>query len=197
MILHLFCLAAVLGQSAESAKATEKAAKQEYRRIIARVPDFEPGDRFQMNIVNCAMLCAYVLHMPKRPTVQTLTDYYAKSMMTPAMRWFCRKSGKNKFSDKDIAGMKQAEKLRAADRNPYSWNMDYLPYADDSGYEARFYKCGICVLTKELGLYDLTPAMCRLDYTMAEAGETSDFVREYTLASGGPYCDCGYHKKQK
>ena len=92
-------LTAVLGQSAESAKATEKAAKQEYRRIIARVPDFEPGDRFQMNIVNCAMLCAYVLHMPKRPTVQTLTDYYAKSMMTPAMRWFCRKSGKNKFSE--------------------------------------------------------------------------------------------------
>ena len=52
-------LTAVLGQSAESAKATEKAAKQEYRRIIARVPDFEPGDRFQMNLVNCAMLCAY------------------------------------------------------------------------------------------------------------------------------------------
>jgi len=22
-------------------------------------------------------------------------------------------------------------------------------------------------------------------------------MREYTLASGGPYCDCGYHKKQK
>lgn len=28
------------------------------------------------------------------------------------------------------------------------------------------------------------------------AGGASDFVREYTLASGGPYCDCGYHKKQ-
>ena len=23
----------------------------------------------------------------------------------------------------------------------------------------------------------------------------SEFVREYTLASGGPYCDCGYKKK--
>ena len=22
-------------------------------------------------------------------------------------------------------------------------------------------------------------------------------VREYTLASGGPYCDCGYHKRNK
>ena len=42
---------------------------------------------------------------------------------------------------------------------------------------------------KELGLYDLTPALCHLDYTM------TDFVRQYTLASGGPYCDCGYKKK--
>ena len=48
---------------------------------------------------------------------------------------------------------------------------------------------------KKLGLYDLTPAMCHLDYTMSEAGETADFVREYTLASGGPYCDCGYKRK--
>ncbi len=33
--------------------------------------------------------------------------------------------------------------------------------------------------------------------TMAEAGGACDFVREYTLASGGPYCDCGYVKKGK
>ena len=55
---------------------------------------------------------------------------------------------------------------------------------------------GICVLMKKLGLYDLTPALCHLDYTMSEAGGVTDFVRQYTLASGGPYCDCGYKKKK-
>jgi hypothetical protein len=45
---------------------------------------------------------------------------------------------------------------------------------------------------KELGLYDLVSAMCSFDYTMAEAAGTYTFQREYTLASGGPYCDCGY-----
>ncbi len=88
--------------------------------------------------------------------------------------------------------MKKTAALRAADRNEYSWNMDYLPYEDGSGYEARFYTCGICTLMRKLGLYDLVPAMCRLDYTMTDAGGTAKFVREYTLASGGPYCDCGY-----
>ena len=91
--------------------------------------------------------------------------------------------------------MQATAKLRAGDRNPYSWNMDLYPYEDGSGYEARFTCCGICTLTKELGLYDLTPAMCHLDYTMSDAGGASTFVRQYTLASGGPYCDCGYHKK--
>jgi len=103
--------------------------------------------------------------------------------------------GKRKFSKQDIQGMKSTAALKAADRNSYSWNMEFLPYADGSGYEARFTRCGICTLMKELGLYDLVPAMCHLDYTMAEAGGVCDFIREYTLASGGPYCDCGYKKK--
>ena len=119
----------------------------------------------------------------------------AKAMMTAPMQWFCRKSGKSKFTAKDIAAMKATAALNAADRNPYSWNMEFYEYPDGSGYEGRFTKCGIYVLMKELGLYDLAPALCRLDYTMSEAGGVTNFVRQYTLASGGPYCDCGYKKK--
>ncbi len=182
------------GLSAQQAKAVAALAKPKYRQIIEGLPEFEKEDRFKMNIVNCAMLGAFVLNMPKRPDVQTLTDYYAYSMMIPAMKWFCRQSAKTKYTPKDIAGMQATTKLRAADRNPYSWNMEFYPYEDGSGYEARFSRCGICTLMQELGLYDLTPALCRLDYTMSEAGGRTEFVRQYTLASGGPYCDCGYHK---
>ena len=188
-------LTAVFGYDAAAAAAITKKAKPQYREIISRLPEFERVDRFQMNIVNCAMLGAFVLSMPQRPDVERLTDYYAKAMMTPPMKWFCRKSGRNKYTEKDIAGMKATAALRAADRNPYSWNMEYYPYPDGSGYEARFSTCGICTLMKELGLYDLTPALCHLDYTMSDAGGVTNFVRQYTLASGGPYCDCGYKKK--
>ena len=188
-------LTAVFGYDAAAARAITKKAKPKYRQILADVPEFEKADRFKMNLVNCAMLSAFILSMPERPDVARLTDYYAKAMMTGPMRWFCRKSGRNKFTPQDIAAMKQTAKLRAADRNPYSWNMDFFEYPDGSGYEARFTACGICALMQKLGLYDLVPAMCRLDYTMSEAGGASDFVREYTLASGEPYCDCGYKKK--
>ncbi len=189
-------LTETLGYDADTARSIAKKAKPKYKEIIGELPEFEKADRFKMNIVNSAMLGAFILSMPQRPAVEPLTEYYAKAMMTKPMRWFCRKRGKNKFTEKDIAGMKATAALKAADRNPYSWNMDFYEYPDGSGYEGRFTQCGICVLMKKLGLYDLTPAMCRLDYTMSEAGGRSDFVREYTLASGGPYCDCGYKKKR-
>ena len=190
-------LTAVFGYDEETAKEITKKAKPRYRKIIGELPEFEKADRFEMNIVNCAMLGAFILSMPQRPDVERLTDYYAKAMMTKPMRWFCRRSGKNKYTKKDIDGMQATAELKAADRNPYSWNMDFIEYPDGSGYEGRFTKCGICTLMKKLGLYDLTPAMCHLDYTMSEAGGVTDFVREYTIASGGPYCDCGYRKKQQ
>ena len=174
-------LTAVFGYDTDTAKAIAKIAKPKYREIISELPEFEKGDRFKMNIVNCAMLGAFILSMPERPDVEQLTDYYAKSMMTKPMKWFCRKSGKSKFTEKDIAGMKATAALRAADRNPYSWNMEFYEYPDDSGYEGRFTKCGICVLMKKLGLYDLTPALCRLDYTMSEAQHHKLKIRYYTF----------------
>ena len=188
-------MVSVLDFDAETAKAIRAKAKPKYREIIASLPEFEKGDRFQMNIVNCAMLAAFYLNMEPKPPVEQMTKYYRAAMMTAPMKWFCRQSGKCKFSEKDLEGMRKTEAFRAADRNPYSWNMTLQLYPDGSGYEARFTECGICTLLKELGIFELTPAMCALDYAMSEAGGRSDFVRQYTLASGGPYCDCGYKKK--
>ena len=197
----LFCgsfrknLTEVYGYDPAAAKAIAAKAKPKYREIIGRLPEFEKTDRFKMNIVNCALLSAFLLNLPQKPTVEQTTEYYRASMMTAPMKWFCRMSGKKKFTPTDLAGMEKTAALKAADRNPYSWNMEYLPYPDGSGYEARFTTCGICTLMKELGLFEQVPAMCRLDYTMSEAGGATNFVRQYTLASGGPYCDCGYKRK--
>ena len=190
-------LVSVLAFDRAEAGRITASAKRKYREIIAGLPTFERGDRFKMNIVNCAMLAAFLLCMEEKPAVSCVADYYREAMMIRPMRWFCRMGGRRKFSEKDVRGMKATAALRAADRNPYSWNMEFLPYPDGSGYEARFSKCGICTLMKECGLFEYVPAMCRLDYAMSEAGGADDFVREHTLASGGPFCDCGYKKKAR
>ncbi len=184
----------VLGFSKENAAETEKKTLPKYKEIINRLPEFEKGDRFKMNITSCAMLAAFYLNMEKKPDVDQMTEYYEKAMMIGPMRAFCWMSGKKKFSKKDVAGMRATAALNAADRNLYSWNMEFLPYPDGSGYEARFSRCGICTLMKELSISEIVPAMCALDYAMTKAGGTCEFVRQYTLAGGGPYCDCGYKK---
>lgn len=188
-------LVSALRFSESEADETMRFAKQRYRRIIEKLPEFEKGDRFKINIVNCAMFSSIILSMKLKPTVEAMTSYYTQAMTTPATKWICRQEGKKKFSKEDISEMKATAELKAADRNPYSWNMEYIDYGDGSGYEARFTKCGICTLMKELGIYEYVPAMCHLDYTMNDMGGTSEFSRKYTLASGGQYCDCGYRKK--
>ncbi len=107
----------------KTAKETAAKAKPKYKEIIAGLPEFEKADRFKMNIVNCAMIGAFILSMPERPDVARLTDYYAKSMMTKPMKWFCRKSGKGKFSEKGYCGHESDGK--AESRRPKSLFMEY------------------------------------------------------------------------
>lgn len=116
-------------------------------------------------------------------------------MMTGLMEWFCRQSGKSQYSPSDIRGMQERQHSEPVTETLIPGTWISREYEDGSGYEAKFYTCGICTLMTELGLKQLIPAMCRLDYSMSEAGGVTNFVREYTLASGGPYCDCGYKKR--
>ena len=48
-------LSEVLGYDREKAKAISSDAKKKYKEIIGKLPEFEKGDRFKMNIVSCAM----------------------------------------------------------------------------------------------------------------------------------------------
>ena len=53
-------LTAVFGYGTNTAKAIMKKAKPKYKAIIADLPEFEKADRFKMNIVNCAMIGAFI-----------------------------------------------------------------------------------------------------------------------------------------
>ena len=53
-------LTAVFGYGTDTAKTITKKAKPKYREIISGLPEFENGDRFKMNLVNCAMIGAFI-----------------------------------------------------------------------------------------------------------------------------------------
>jgi hypothetical protein len=45
--------------------------------------------------------------MDRKPTVEEATTYYEYAMTNFATKAFCKMGGKNKFTDKDIEGMKK------------------------------------------------------------------------------------------
>ena len=53
-------LTEVLGYDTDTAKAITKKAKPKYREISSELPEFEKSDRFKMNLVNCAMIGAFI-----------------------------------------------------------------------------------------------------------------------------------------
>lgn len=78
--------------------------------------------------------------------------------------------------------------------NPYTWRYKVIYGKDYNCFDAIFDKCGICNLYKDLGIFEIVPALCAYDYEMAKY-YGSEFNRKMTLASGSKVCDCHYKKE--
>lgn len=173
----------------EDAVVVARAAKPRYREILAKIPPFDKDDPYKTNILSCAMFCAFLLSLEREHTLEEATAFYRDAMSNWVTRYACAHAGYNtERGQAKLAANAQASKART---NPYSWKLDFEPGASLNQFTATFLTCGICRLMGELGLARYTPAMCRLDYTMAEM-MGARFTREHTLADGGPSCDCHY-----
>ena len=172
-----------------------KLAHKKYKEILADVDEFEKGDRFLINILSCAMLSAVLLSVKNKYTVEEVRVYYRGAMCDNFLTKVASKKSKA-YTEKGRELLKQqAEKSEIlAAKNPYSWRFAVEDGKTINQYTATFYTCGICYLMTKLGLKEYIPAMCTLDYDMAAMNNTA-FTREYTLASGGKYCDCHYDHK--
>ncbi|MEA5038570.1 MAG: L-2-amino-thiazoline-4-carboxylic acid hydrolase [Clostridiaceae bacterium] len=172
-----------------------KKAKRNYRSILSGVNEFDHDDRFVINIISCAMLAAVLQSVENPYEVSEIQAYYEAAMDTPIMRFFATHSGV--YTVKGQASMKRRAERSREITNPYSWKFTYEPGITVNQYSAIFSSCGICHLMQELGLSQYVPAMCAFDYAMNAMDDTK-FSRKYTLASGGPCCDCHYsHSNSK
>lgn len=164
-------------------------AHREYRAILERVDEFDRGDKFVVNILSCAMLAAVLQNETLPCDVETVRRYYEAAMNNAVTRFAVTHA--NTYTAKGQAAMRRRAERSRQIQNPYSWKFTYEAGASVNQYTATFSSCGICYLMGKLGLEQYTPAMCAYDYPMnAMAG--TEFTRAYTLAGGGPYCDCHY-----
>lgn len=172
-----------------------KAAHNKYKEILLDVDEFDKGDRFLINILSCALLSSVLLSVKNKYSLEEVRVYYRKAMCDNKLTKMASKKSKA-YTEKGRETLKQQAKQSEilAAKNPYSWRFTVEDGATINQYTATFYTCGICYLMTKLGLKEYIPAMCTLDYDMAELNNTV-FTREYTLAGGGAYCDCHYDHK--
>ena len=177
----------------DSPNGVMKLAHRKYTEILFGINEFEKGDRFLINILSCAMLSAVLLSVKNKYTVEEVRVYYRKAMCEN----FITKSAATKsksYTEKGRAKLKEHAAKSQSGTNPYSWKFTVEDGKTINQYTATFYTCGICYLMTKLGLKEYISAMCTFDYDMAAMNNTV-FTREYTLASGGKYCDCHYDHK--
>lgn len=190
MFKSSFARAAENVYGVQDGKVLMKRAKSEYRKILAGVDEFDKDSRFSVNIMSCAMLIAVLNCLDEKPSVEATQKFYRSGMCdNKLMKTFLKK--KNAYTEKGQEKLRKDAAASQLRNNPYDWKFTYEPGETVNQYTATFTTCGICVLMKEYGYYEYVPAMCKLDYDMAEIGGSA-FTRQYTLASGGPYCDCHY-----
>lgn len=177
----------------ENPATVMKAAHKKYKEILSDVPEFDKGDRFLINILSCALLSSILLSVKNKYTLEEIRVYYRKAMCENFLTKAASKKSKA-YTEKGRAKLKMQAKQSESVTNPYSWKFSVEDGETINQYTAYFYTCGICYLMTKLGLKEYIPAMCTLDYDMAELNNT-EFTREYTLAGGGKYCDCHYNHR--
>jgi hypothetical protein len=180
----------------ESPKTVMRKAHKKYREILQTVDEFDKGDAFVINILSGAMLAAVLLSVEKKYSVEEVRAYYKTAMNSNYVMQKATRS-KKYYTEKGRQQLKErAEKSRRC-TNPYSWKFTVEDGKTINEYTATFYTCGLCHLFARLGLSEYISAMCAYDHDMAAMNHT-EFSRQYTLAGGGPYCDCHYkHESER
>ncbi len=165
-----------------------KKAHEKYKEMLASAQD--PHNRFTMNIIFASMVGAVYLSLNEKPPLEQMIRYVRESVMNNKifLKFIVSEKNYTPNGQKTIAD--GAEKSQN-NKNPYSWQYTYKAGKSVMEYTVVFTTCGICYLYEQWGIYEITPAMCRLDYDMARANST-EFIREQTLFEGGEYCDCHY-----
>lgn len=171
-----------------------KRAKARYQEIIGDITPFGKNDALEINIINAAMLAAVYLSLPEKPEVSAVARYYAAAMDNPVTKLFLKRS--NYYTARYQAALSRSAQRSQRSTNPYSWRFVFTPGPTLHSFDTVFDRCGICFLFQQLGIGDVVPALCAYDYTMAEQTGTI-FSREFTIAGGGPHCDCHYQKRKK
>lgn len=172
------------------AAAIMKNARKKYKEMLESIQPLGRKTRFSSNLYLASILGSVYISLENKPNIEKMTVYAREALMNNKILLKSIVSERN-FTVEGQEGLRNEAEISMTDSNPYLWKFTFEPSGNLMEFTTTFLTCGVLYLYQKWNIGELTPAMCRLDYDMAEANN-SIFTREQTLASGGKYCDCHY-----
>lgn len=165
-----------------------KNARKKYKEMLESIQPLGRKTRFSSILYLASILGSVYISLENKPNIEKMTIYAREALMNNKILLKSIVSERN-FTVEGQESLRNEAEISMTDDNPYLWKFTFEPGRNLMEFTTTFLTCGVLYLYQKWNISELTPAMCRLDYDMAEANN-SIFTREQTLASGGKCCDC-------
>lgn len=168
-------------------------SKKIYRREMNKLPEYGPNDVLKINLAHAVMLGAVYEACSSKPDVDAMTKFYRELFLRQRIILAALKRMDMLKPSMVRRQRVIAERSRKA-THPFTWQFT-VDIEDENRFTAVFTRCGIYDYLNSRGMAHIAPAMCAIDYLFGECSNHW-FLRESTIATGGPVCDCGYVSKR-
>jgi hypothetical protein len=162
-----------------------------YKEIVAKIEEIKEGGFYLNEILVAAVMASIYMTLDEKPPIEKMIEINKKVALKNKTMQRLAISEKKYTPDGQKKIAKEAEKSMTK-TNPYDWKYTYEAGESCHKYSIYYHQCGVVHLYKELGIEELIPAMCCLDYQRANMNNTL-FTRESTIAEGAEVCDCHFN----
>ena len=174
----------------------KKRVIKEYKAIVKRTPSVGSmkDNMFVITMYAGALFIALYKEAKEYMTPELIEKLVKEVTYSPLM--VKAKKGKSAFTEKEItARTKQSKWSRDhIDEYPMNWYYYFKNVPDKDEYFITHKQYGICKLTKQEGVYEITKYLCAMDYyTFEMQGAVLD--RTKTLGYGDD--ECNFHVMSK
>jgi len=168
-------------------------SKSVARAILPQVPDIG-NSVFKTNYYYCVCYCGWFGAMQAMglsadeavKVIWFINEAYLKSFPRGLMKL----GGRFYAHTRRKRGPKAAARSLSGNVHPMDWKIRY-EQVDSTTWKIDILECFMVKLAQKLGIKDMLPGICRMDYPFSHYFDT-EFRRKGTLADGFPWCDCWY-----
>jgi len=189
----------LISRLGDKVKTVLQESREEYERIIPRIPSAEGKEPFTRFLISTGQYLALYKVLTKHgftsseagELVYTITD----KLLASYPRFLIRYLSPNIFSQEYIEKVKRG--ARESQQQPIGgYVFNYVNGTPDFNYGVDYTECGVHKFLMEMGTPELTPYICAMD-TLHSERLGWGLKRTVTLAEGGHMCDFRFRKGKK